>query len=197
MGHDDFIWTAWKKTSEKQKQCVAFGICKTENELVDIWDNLGMERVVIDGMAEVRAVKQLKERRPGKVWSCKYMDSPRTDPIWDTKTRTVSVDRTLALDTFFHDVSDRRARLPRFGKKHAEELFPQLRNLVRRTDDPNEKGEVKATWIVRGRKNDHYFHAGAYGLLATEKVRVLVDKKPRDYSGRRRAPRRRGWLSTL
>lgn len=183
VGGSDFHWIVGEKRSDKLLQIVAFGKAESEDEMADIWKNYAVQRGVVDGMAEQRAVRDLKARLPG-LWDCIY-SSRKVDDSWEPREKRVTVNRSLICDESHQGILKGTTRLPRADEKVRKELIPQLCNLARQV---LMKGrDVKTpeiVWSCVGTKNDHYRHALNYLTLAAESLPTVQKRDPTDYKPR-------------
>jgi hypothetical protein len=118
---------------------------------------------VIDALPNAHSAREFAEAFPGRVFLCYYSRGAKGGPVWNAESRTVSVDRTSALDAAAASYLRRETRLPRHPL--IEDVFkPQMGNLARRPMRDAAGEIVGYEWVRRG--PDHFRHADCYDQLA-------------------------------
>lgn len=193
-----FHWWVAERWSEVDARTLAWGVCRTEDELSDIAHRYGVQVGVIDLGAEKRTVRRLMERHP-EFWGCLYQRQKATGYHWNGTDRVISCDRTESLDASHGDLTQRRHRLPRATDDFEAQVIPQLCNLARVVTIDDTTGEQRAQWVVRGGvKNDHYRHAYNLCVIALARVGVaerVARARRAQGRGRRRGRRPRGFMA--
>lgn len=182
-------WWVAERVTDADGRTLAYGICKTHDELHDLAVRFGVQVGVIDIGAEKRWVRAFLDDHPG--WfGCLY--SPIKGPYrWDGIQQVVHVDRTESLDASHADVVDRRHRFPRWTAYFEKHVVPQLCNLARKVETDEETGVQSAKWVVRGGvKNDHFRHA--FNLAVVGLTRVGLPERIRRARAAVRRQRKRG-----
>lgn len=180
VGGRDFHWMVGERRSAGLLQVVAFGKAESENEICDVWKKFNVQKGVVDGMAEQRAVRELKKRLPG-LWDARYT-TQKIENRWEAREKSVTVNRSASLDESHQALLQGRVRLPRADEKLIETLSPQLCNLARQVMmKGRDVKQPEVVWTCVGAKNDHYRHALNYLVLASETLPVLEKSTHSDY----------------
>ncbi len=148
---------------------LCFPELETFDELYDLSRALHCQCLVIDVMAEARAVGDYLGR-DSSAWGCRYVEGPYVLPKWDSRTRVVTVGRTQTLDESHHAMVNKKVRFHRRSSNLEDHVVPQLTNLVRIITEDQLSGQRKPRWVVRGPKNDHWRHAFNYSQIASAQV---------------------------
>lgn len=185
-GSKDFMWTVGKRVTSTLNRVIGFGVCRDEAELVRIARAFNVEKMVIDEMAEARAVRRIKEALRGIAYGCHYTDQ-RGDVLWDLQDRIVKTNRTASLDQSHYNLTHGVYALPAADQFYHEAFAPQVINLVRKVQEKSRgTGDETAIWVPKGTKNDHFRHALNYLDLALTKVGLATSSAARNPRGRAR-----------
>lgn len=190
VGADDLHVIVGERRAQDLSQVIYYDRLRSFDELAQVRARYNVACMVIDSMAETRAVRDFVRSNPG-AWGCWYSDERRGDYDWDEIGRRVTVGRTEALDAAHHRLSLRMTRLPAVSERLREQLVPQLKNLARIREEEERSGvktgRIKTRWVVRGAvKNDHYRHALTYYEIALGRVPII--ERSTTHAAARRAP---------
>lgn len=199
-GKRDFHWVVGKRVSDTRRHVLNYGVCHTEQQVLDRLDRFNVKYCVIDEMAETRTVRRMKERRPGRIYGCWYVEGKRGDYDWDDRELRVTVNRTESLDDSHFRLVNKMTTLPRVDDQTHELLIPQLKNLARVVREEKDTKKIRVLWVVRGGvKNDHLRHAYNYFEMAAQRVGVAaVVRRARRRTAERTGHRGRArgtWMS--
>ena len=140
--------------------------------------------VVIDGLPETKAVRDLQDAFPrNMIWACYYNDGAASNQKgdyaqWKYKEGTVVADRTRSLDEMYARIYEGVNTLPG-SAKDLPRYYEQLKAPVR-VIEKSGKGEEVAKY-VEGTQADHYAHAENYCALASLKARTSATPGKLDY----------------
>ena len=110
-----------------------------------------------------------QERHHGRVFKVSYTNDGQSGPRWDLDERTVTVDRTYALNSAYEEIQARRWLLPVNAREiDSGEFYAQMKAPTRVRDITS--GEIRYRWTEVGAL-DNYRHAHAFDHLAAEKGR--------------------------
>lgn len=194
VGGKDFHWGVAERRSTNVLQLVAFGKATSEDEICDIWKKFNVQKGVVDGMAEQRAVTALKKRLPG-LWDARYT-SQKIDTRWEAREKRVTVNRSASLDDSHQALLKGRFRLPRADEKLRVELVPQLTNLARQVMMRGRDVKTpEVVWTCIGQKNDHHRHMANYLWLAADTLSVVEKPTHSDYRPRAILRGATSWMS--
>jgi hypothetical protein len=152
-----------------EPRTVFIGSVHSPEEVLELLSKYNVKSGVIDGLPERRVSAMICATHKGMV-SCFY-GGPKKDLI-DFKHRTVSVDRTSALDNVKEAIITKSIALPR-NAKSIPEFYDHVCASTRIYDEDANRGEGGYTW-TEGSKPDHLFHAFAYALIAKRLMLMLV-----------------------
>ncbi len=142
---------------------VHLAVCSTFSDLDSLMERFQVDPCVIDGLPETHATREFARRHAGQVFMSFFNDAQRGAPRWDTKHRTVQVNRTEALDASRAAIRDKQITLPR--RTPLVELFAQhLAADAKVLDENEETGAKKYRYIRTG--EDHFSLAFTYAWLA-------------------------------
>ena len=155
------------------------------------WDTAGRmlrqykpTTVVIDGLPETKAVRDLQDAFPrNMIWACYYGDSSSTNQKddyakWNYKEGTVTADRTRALDEMYARIYDGVNTLPG-NARDIPRYYDQLKSPVR-VIEKNARG-IETARYVEGSSADHFAHAENYCAIASLKARTSATAGKLDY----------------
>jgi hypothetical protein len=145
-------------------------------ELHAIAERMNVQSCVIDKGPDIHAPKEfrLEERFP--VFRCYYSEFIK-EPKWDNKTGVVTVNRNEWCDNIHSTVLEKRLVLPR-NTPEIEKLALNLTKMSRQTVSHPKTGVPVTKWVKRGDKEDHYFHALLYFMLAAERTVPVREGAP-------------------
>ncbi len=179
-GSRDFHWAVGKRVTSSFNRIIGFGICRDEEEVIRLAKAFNVEKMVIDEMAEARAVRRIKQALSGVAYGCHYTDQ-RGDVTWDVMDKIVKTNRTASLDQSHYNLTHGIYQLPALDQFYHEVFAPQVVNLVRKVKPRGqETGDEVAIWVPKGSKNDHFRHAVNYLDLALTKVGLANSSNARN-----------------
>lgn len=161
-------------TTRISRQAAHVGGYLNFSDLDDLVRRFNIQCVVIDEAPERRKTAELRDRliEAGvEVWLCRYYPTPRTGRqrfglTVDYQTRVVSVDRTQLLDAAHDDIREKSRVFPSdmfstLGWSDQMQAPKRVLNVER----------ARIVWDEAG-KPDHYRHADAYALCASEMLQL-------------------------
>tara|TARA_B100000809_G_scaffold210863_1_gene214321 strand:+ start:589 stop:2142 length:1554 start_codon:yes stop_codon:yes gene_type:complete len=152
--------------SNGSRRAVFIGKVTSRQELIDIGLRYNVYVAVIDSGPETRFVEEFQQDAPFFVWTCRY-DGEGTDKRTkkDRKTRSIHIDRTVALDRGMTEFKRSRNFLP-MNLEHILEgdYVDEMINSIRK-EELDARGNTKMVWT---KCVDHQRHADLYDLLASE-----------------------------
>lgn len=159
------------RTGRDTYHCLAVGIAHSLDEIYDLGVKMGVKVAVIDKGPDIFGVKDLQKKAPFKVYRCLYSEYMTTNPDFDGATGIVKANRNEICDKTHHVITNRKLALPRRSPE-IDNYAEQLTKMAKSTINHPETGLPKTKWIKLGNKEDHYFHATNYFLLAASQLPV-------------------------
>lgn len=144
------------------------GKVSTWAELSNLIDEYKVRRCVIDALPELHGCEEWQAKHPGIVIRAFYPNStnlkgqlfqPESEDIEDI----VNINRTMAMDTVYTDISACRIIVPA-EYINTPEIVAQLKAPVKILEK-NKDGQEIAHWVHTS--PDHYFHAFVYDVIAS------------------------------
>jgi len=132
------------------------GSVQSEEEVNQLFERYNIVAGVIDALPETRMSKRLCAKHPG-LFRCFY-GRGKEDRV-NMEEKTITVDRTSALDNVKESILLRKTLLP----KNAKEIPEYYDHMMASTRIYDEKRN-EYVWVETG--PDHLFHASAYELIA-------------------------------
>ena len=151
-------------------QAVYIGSVRDENEINDLFDKFKIVAGVIDANPERRMAERLCRRNRG-LFRC-YYGEVKNDTV-DSIKKTITVDRTAALDNVAAMIVARNLILPK-NAESIEDYYEQMQASTRLFMSSGNKGSGTYKWVESGA--DHFFHSEAYALLAKNLSIVMANK---------------------
>ena len=145
-------------------------------DLDALMTNFNVVRCVIDAQPEMRKAKEFAVRHPGEAWPAYYVsegDLLRVVRGERPEPDTARLNRTELLDLLTQRVSDRVLRLPSDARGLGGLVRDGIGDFYRHwtaatsTLEETPDGNWRRRWLRSGRP-DHFFHAEAYALAASE-----------------------------
>lgn len=143
---------------DKTLKAVYIGSVERKDELFDVLKKYRIKAGVIDANPETRLSKEVCAKMRG-IWLRCYYHIGKTDVI-NLKDKSISVDRTQALDAVKEHIVTERILLP----KNARNL-PEYYDHMTASTRVFKEDKQRFVW-EEGNKADHFFHSEAYNLLA-------------------------------
>jgi hypothetical protein len=143
--------------------------CRDFSELDILMEQFHVRWCVIDGLPETHATRDFARRHPRQVFLCFFNEHQRGRPMWDSKSYTVQVNRTEALDASRAAVRDKRVILPR-RQPIVEEFARHMAADARMLNENEETGEKRYRYIRTG--VNHFSMAFTYAWLVASVHRV-------------------------
>jgi hypothetical protein len=152
------------------RQAIFIGRVKRLSDLDEMMEKYRVSYCLISLQPEPHLVHEWsQERHHGRVYKFSYTNDGQSGPRWDQDERTVTVDRTYALDSAYEEIRARHWLLPVNAREiDGGEFYAQMKAPTRVRDITS--GEIRYRWTEVGAL-DHYRHAHAYDHLAAEKGR--------------------------
>lgn len=140
----------------------------TFNELHDIAQKMKVKYCVIDAMPDIHATKDFQKSEPYRVWRCHYSEHMKSEPTFDNEKWLVQCNRNEMCDKVYDVFINNKVKIPRRSQE-IEKFAYQLTRTAKVLIEHPDTGEKKPKWIKKSGKEDHYFHATLYFLLACMK----------------------------
>jgi hypothetical protein len=137
------------------------GELQSFGEVGRLIDRFNVRICVIDHLPEGRLARGIAESFPGRVFLCNFAAPKGKVLVPDESARTVSVNRTLAIDAVVDQIRTQRNLLPAAAPPGYQD---HLQNMHRVVDEDIETGETKVEW--RGSGDFDYLMAELYDLVA-------------------------------
>lgn len=147
---------------------------KDFHELSDLAKQMNVHHAVIDSMPAIHAARDFAMSQPYSVHLCQYIKSETGKTQWNNETKIVKVNRTEWCDKV-HSIfnpTEQQVILPR-NTPLVSKYAHQMTQTAKRTESDPRTGIAKpAKWIKLPSKNDHFFHATLYFLLAASRASI-------------------------
>jgi hypothetical protein len=137
------------------------------NQLHDLMHKFNVKYYVIDAMPDIHATKDFVKTHNGG-WRCHYSETMQNAPEFNNEERTVKCNRNEWCDKVHDTFYTNKIVIPRKSPEietYAYQLTRTAKVLVENPDT----GLKKPRWIKKSGKEDHYYHATLYFLLAAMK----------------------------
>ena len=144
----------------------------------DICDKFNVACGVLDLGPDIHAVRKFQTTEQFETFRCTLPDNFGNKPRWDHNEKRVRADRNEWCGKVHSTVTGGNLQIPR-GCPEIDDFCMQLTKLAKHTDINQETGVPKTRWIKVGDKNDHYFHATLYWLLACSQRSPVREEGPR------------------
>ena len=144
---------------------VYLGECREFEDLDALMERFKVGSCVIDGLPETHSTREFARRHAGKVHLCFFQENQRGAPNWNSAERTVTVNRTEALDASRAAIRQKLVVLPRrdaLVEKFAQHMTCDAKVL----DEDEETGTKKYRYVKTG--VNHFSFAFTYAWLATQ-----------------------------
>ena len=152
-------------TAEGELRSRYIGSVQTEKEFEELFARYKIVAGVIDAQPERRMSERLCRKFPG-LFRCFYTNFAKSDKV-DMTEKTVSVNRTAALDNVKESVVLQEILLP----KNAASI-PEFYEHMTASTRMQRKEKNEYEWVETG--PDHLFHASAYELIAKNMLMQLA-----------------------
>ena len=152
---------------DKRMKAVFIGEVRDEQDIVDLYTIYQVKLGIIDAMPESRMSKSIASKLKN-MFIC-YYGQGKKDSI-DIHNKIITVDRTAALDNVKESVVLKNIILPK-NAQSIPNYYPQMVASTRVWDEKRQR----YIWI-EGSKEDHFFHAEAYGILARKLLVMLYNR---------------------
>ena len=149
-------------------------------ELHDICQKMNVRTGVIDIGPDIHAVRRFQTEEHFETFRCIYSDTQHRSPNFDHNDKIVRCNRNEMCDRVHGAFTGGSIIIPR-GCFEVDEYCDQLTKMAKDTQRHPDTGIPKTRWIKTGNKQDHYFHATLYFLLACSQrspVRDGFERKP-------------------
>ena len=149
-------------------------------ELYDLCDKLNAKTLVIDNGPDIHAVRKFQNNTPWEVFRNIYSETQYKIPQWDHNDGIVKCNRNEWCDKVHGVVTTQNLVIPRRCYE-IDQFATSMTKTAKETKPHPETGIPKTRWLKVGDKEDHYFHATLYFLLACSQRSPVVDghaKKP-------------------
>ena len=133
---------------------------------------------VIDIGPDIHAVRKWQTNEDFETFRCIYSENQHKKPSFDHNEKVVRANRNELADKVHSIVTGGNVVLPR-GCFEIDEFCVQLTKMAKHTERHPDTGVPKTRWIKVGDKNDHYYHAMMYFLLAASQRSPVRDGNPR------------------
>lgn len=174
------------KPSDFSREILYMGRLSSFNDAHDLAKKFKVRSCVIDALPETRMAREFQQSEKYEIFLCYYNENQKGSAAWDSKKGIMQVNRTEIMDAIRHRATTPGAFiLPRPGPQEMEIYISEMCNLAKVLEEDEETGSRK--YVYRNLGPDHYRHATAYALLASERVGAV------DYTRNRRGRKRDGW----
>ncbi len=151
------------------------------NVLHDMAVRMNVKYAVIDKGPDIHAVRMFQKQEPYSVYRCQYSEQMLSAPDFNRETGVVKVNRNEICDQVHAAFTDKKIIIPRESNE-VREFATQLTKMAKDIQPHPETGVKKVRWIKLDNKQDHYFHACGYFILAASKLlpaKMGTEPKPR------------------
>ncbi len=139
------------------------------SQLHDIAKAMNVKYCVEDAMPDIHASREFQKTEPYKIWRCFYSEFQTSAPDFDNEKGTIKCNRNEMCDKV-HDVFvNNKITIPRRTPEIETYAYQMTRTAKVLMENPD-TGQKKPKWIKKAGKEDHYFHATLYFLLAASKL---------------------------
>jgi len=140
------------------------------NDVHDLCKRFNVQFAVIDREPETRKALDFAASESFPVFLCDYQESVKGAAAWDEAKMLIRVNRTEILDST-HDLFMKPGSIILPRRCEEVDIFAdQVRNCVKILEEDQETGSRAYRYRKTG--PDHFRHALAYFLLASERIRV-------------------------
>ena len=148
------------------------------SDVHDLAQAFNVQCCVIDMEPETRAARAFQVGESYEIWLCDYTDSPAIGISFRENTKSIMAYRTEALDNVHAVVTNEgRLELPRRSAE-IDQFALEMTGLAKVLETDKVTGGN--TYRYRKLKDDHYFHAFGYYLMAAKRVgelKTFMDRK--------------------
>lgn len=166
---DKLHYVVGRRTGLKTYSVEHIGTTSEFGEVVDISRKMNVKFEVWDKGPDIHAVKEYQREAGHSVFRCQYSENMMTAPDFDREKRIVKVNRNELCDRVHDLFANNKVVLPR-RCPDIEEYALQMTKLIKETVPHPDTGIPRTRWIKIKDKNDHFFHATGYFLLAASQT---------------------------
>jgi len=153
------------RTGKDKYRILHIGEFGSFQELSVFNEKMGVKYCVIDKGPDIHGVKAFQDAEPYRVYRCQYSENQMQKPNFDRKTGVVKCNRNEVCDNVHAVYTGEQIILPRETPTIREYALAMTKT-AKVTDHHPDTGQPKTRWVKLGDKNDHYFHATGYFMLA-------------------------------
>ena len=167
------------RLTEEQKNIIYIGRVESFKDLHDLCARFNVKQAVIDLYPEQRKVREFQRQENFEVWACQYSEEQATGPVFNDKTRIVTVNRTEVLDQSHEAIRiPGRLEIPRLNDEIKDVFAVECSNIAKVL----EQNKITGKNIYRYRKlgPDHYRHSLTYMLLAARRIGISHNQYARN-----------------
>lgn len=157
------------RTGRKKYKILHMGEFSSFGELHDFNQRMGVRSAVVDKGPDIHGVKAFQKEEDYRVYRCQYSENMMQKPNFDGKTGVVKCNRNELCDSVHAVFTDEHISLPREGPIVRDYALAMTKT-AKVTDHHPDTGLPKTRWVKMGDRQDHYFHATLYFLLAASQT---------------------------
>jgi hypothetical protein len=151
------------RTDRESYHIMTFGETKEFKELFDICRRMGVRFGVIDKGPDIHGVKEFQRGCGFPLFRCQYSDF--MNDSFSIEGTVIKCNRNEMCDRVHSAFVNKMVTLPRRSPQ-VEEFADMMTKMMKDTRRHPDTGIPKTRWIKVGNKEDHYFHATLYFMLA-------------------------------
>ena len=157
------------RDSKNTFEILSMGTATDFGLIHDIARKMKVKMTVIDKGPDIFGVKEYQKNAGHRVFRCLYNEHSLLKPTYDTKTGLVKANRNEVCDMVHDTFINGMITIPRKSAETSEYAV-QMTKTAKDTSPHPDTGIPRTRWIKVGNKQDHYFHATGYFLLAANRV---------------------------
>lgn len=154
-----------RRTGANTHDILYVGKATDFGQIHDIAEKMNVQFAVIDKGPDIHGVKEFQKREKYPVYRCQYSEQMSLTHDFDRETRVVKCNRNELCDRVHDAFQNDKISIPR-DCPDIKEFAEQLTKLAKDTQRHPDTGLPKTRWVKIGNKEDHYYHAAVYFLLA-------------------------------
>jgi len=159
------------KTGLRTHKFVYIGKAPNWDDLHPLMKRYNVKCAVVDENPETRDAKRFAKDSRFPVYLCRYKESQRKNPAYDSKEHLVSINRTEICDESHDLVADEKTQLILPARSEIiEDFAKQMCNIAKVLDEDPDTGNKEYTYRKLGQ--DDFRHSVNYYLLASRRVNV-------------------------
>lgn len=162
-------WVVGRRTGNNEYRILNMGRSMSMEDLYNICQRYNVKIGVIDKGPDIFGVKNFQDTCGFPMYRCLYSDFMNAAPDFDGRTGIVKCNRNEICDRTHSYFTEGNINIPRecsLVKEYAEHMTKMEKQTINHPDT----GIPKTRWVKRGNKEDHWYHATNYFILAASQT---------------------------